>query len=174
MAIYYGDGTNSNSGRVLGQKTSSNSTRTSMIGNSNNQDVDMWNMLTYNKLSSTSTIIVSAHITIHHDYSYPFYGTFCKATWNSGAGVYRNRSGCNYTIGQYASSTNNQVIWKILTFFTAANLSNQTGNITFYASYTATSGQTGNKPALYWNPNATDDGRGFQKGSTCNVFEVEP
>ena len=77
-----------------------------------------------------------------------------------------------YSIGKYADS--NQVIWKILTFFTAANLSNQTGNITFYASYTATSGQTGNKPALQWNPNATDDNRGFQKGSTCNVFEVEP
>ena len=146
MAIYYGDGSNSNTGRVLGQKTSSYNTRTSMNGNPNNQDVDLWNMLTYNKLSSTSTIIVSAHITMHHDYSYPFYGTFCKATWNSGAGVYRNRSGCNYNIGQYQSSTNNQVIWKILTFFTAANLSNQTGNITFYASYPATSGQTGNKP----------------------------
>ena len=106
MAIYYGDGSNSNSGRVLGQKHSFNQSRSSMNGNPNNQDVDLWNMLTYNKLSSTSTIIVSAHITMHHDYSYPFYGTFCKATWNSGAGVYRNRSGCNYNIGQYQSSTN--------------------------------------------------------------------
>ena len=70
-----------------------------MNGNPNNQDVDMWNMLTYNKISSTSTIIVSAHITMHHDYSYPYYGTFCKATWNSGAGVYRNRSGSDSNTG---------------------------------------------------------------------------
>ena len=172
MAIYYGDGSNSNSGRVLGQKHSFNQSRSSMNGNPNNQDVDLWNMLTYSKISSTSTMIVQAHITMHHDYSYPYYGTLCKATWNSGAGVYRNRSGCNYSIGKYADS--NQVIWKILTFFTAANLSNQTGNITFYASYTATSGQTGNKPALYWYPNASYYNRGFQKGSTCNLFEVEP
>ena len=172
MAIYYGDGSNSNTGRILGQKHSFNQTRSSMNGNPNNQDVDLWNMLTYSKISSTSTIIVSAHITIHHDYSYPYYGTFCKATWNSGAGVYRNRSGCNYSLGKYADS--NQVIWKILTFFTAANLSNQTGNITFYASYTATSGQTGNKPGLIFNPNSNDDNRGFQKASTCNVYEVEP
>jgi hypothetical protein len=172
MAIYYGDGSNSNTGRILGQKHSFNQTRSSMNGNPNNQDVDLWNMLTYSKISSTSTIIVSAHITIHHDYSYPYYGTFCKATWNSGAGVYRNRSGCNYSLGKYADS--NQVIWKILTFFTAANLSNQTGNITFYASYTATSGQTGNKPGLIFNPNNNDDNRGFQKASTCNVYEVEP
>ena len=104
MAIYYGDGSNSNSGRVLGQKTSSYSTRTSISANAANTDVDMWNMLTYNKISSTSTMIVSAHITIHHDYSYPYYGTHCKATWNSGAGVYRNRSGCNYNIGHYDST----------------------------------------------------------------------
>tara|TARA_B100000282_G_scaffold22291_1_gene14766 strand:+ start:49 stop:567 length:519 start_codon:yes stop_codon:yes gene_type:complete len=172
MAIYYGDGSNSNSGRVLGQKHSFNQSRSSMNGNPNNQDVDLWNMLTYSKISSTSTMIVQAHITMHHDYSYPYYGTHCKATWNSGAGVYRNRSGCNYSIGKYADS--NQVIWKILTFFTAANLSNQTGNITFYASYTATSGQTGNKPGLIFNPNSNDDNRGFQKASTCNVYEVEP
>ena len=172
MAIYYGDGSNSNSGRILGQKHSFNQTRSSMSGNPNNQDVDLWNMLTYSKISSTSTMIVQAHITMHHDYSYPYYGTLCKATWNSGAGVYRNRSGCNYSIGKYADS--NQVIWKILTFFTAANLSNQTGNITFYASYTATSGQTGNKPGLIFNPNSNDDNRGFQKASTCNVYEVEP
>ena len=172
MAIYYGDGSNSNTGRILGQKHSFNQTRSSMNGNPNNQEVDLWNMLTYSKISSTSTIIVSAHITMHHDYSYPYYGTHCKATWNSGAGVYRNRSGCNYSIGKYADS--NQVIWKILTFFTAANLSNQTGNITFYASYTATSGQTNNKPGMIFNPNANDDNRGFQKASTCNVYEVEP
>ena len=172
MAIYYGDGSNSNSGRVLGQKHSFNQSRSSMNGNPNNQDVDLWNMLTYSKISSTSTMIVQAHITMHHDYSYPYYGTLCKATWNSGAGVYRNRSGCNYSIGKYADS--NQVIWKILTFFTAATLSNQTGNITFYASYTATSGQTGNKPGLIFNPNSNDDNRGFQKASTCNVYEVEP
>ena len=172
MAIYYGDGSNSNSGRVLGQKHSFNQSRSSMNGNPNNQDVDLWNMLTYSKISSTSTMIVQAHITMHHDYSYPYYGTLCKATWNSGAGVYRNRSGCNYSIGKYADS--NQVIWKILTFFTAANLSNQTGNITFYASYTATSGQTGNRPGLIFNPNSNDDNRGFQKASTCNVYEVEP
>ncbi len=172
MAIYYGDGSNSNSGRILGQKHSFNQSRSSMNGNPNNQDVDLWNMLTYSKISSTSTMIVQAHITMHHDYSYPYYGTLCKATWNSGAGVYRNRSGCNYSIGKYADS--NQVIWKILTFFTAANLSNQTGNITFYASYTATSGQTGNKPGLIFNPNSNDDNRGFQKASTCNVYEVEP
>ena len=172
MAIYYGDGSNSNSGRVLGQKHSFNQSRSSMNGNPNNQDVDLWNMLTYSKISSTSTMIVQAHITMHHDYSYPYYGTLCKATWNSGAGVYRNRSGCNYSIGKYADG--NQVIWKILTFFTAANLSNQTGNITFYASYTATSGQTGNRPGLIFNPNSNDDNRGFQKASTCNVYEVEP
>ena len=172
MAIYYGDGSNSNSGRVLGQKHSFNQSRSSMNGNPNNQDVDLWNMLTYSKISSTSTMIVQAQITMHHDYSYPYYGTLCKATWNSGAGVYRNRSGCNYSIGKYADS--NQVIWKILTFFTAANLSNQTGNITFYASYTATSGQTGNRPGLIFNPNSNDDNRGFQKASTCNVYEVEP
>ena len=172
MAIYYGDGSNSNSGRILGQKHSFNQSRSSMNGNPNNQDVDLWNMLTYSKISSTSTMIVQAHITMHHDYSYPYYGTLCKATWNSGAGVYRNRSGCNYSIGKYADS--NQVIWRILTFFTAANLSNQTGNITFYASYTATSGQTGNKPGLIFNPNSNDDNRGFQKASTCNVYEVEP
>jgi len=172
MAIYYGDGSNSNSGRVLGQKHSFNQSRSSMNGNPNNQDVDLWNMLTYSKISSTSTMIVQAHITMHHDYSYPYYGTLCKATWNSGAGVYRNRSGCNYSLGKYADS--NQVIWRILTFFTAANLSNQTGNITFYASYTATSGQTGNKPGLIFNPNSNDDNRGFQKASTCNVYEVEP
>ena len=172
MAIYYGDGSNSNSGRILGQKHSFNQSRSSMNGNPNNQDVDLWNMLTYSKISSTSTMIVQAHITMHHDYSYPYYGTHCKATWNSGAGVYRNRSGCNYSIGKYADS--NQVIWKILTFFTAANLSNQTGNITFYASYTATSGQTNNTPGLIFNPNASDDNRGFQKASTCNVYEVEP
>ena len=171
MAIYYGDGSNSNSGRILGSKTSSYNTRTAINGHPSNADEDLWNMLTYNKISSTSTLIVNAHIAIHHDYSYPYYGTFCKATW-SGGGVYRNRKGCAYSIGKYADS--NSVIWKILTFFTASDLSNQTGNITLSASYTASNGGSGNKPGLQWNPNSSDDGRGSQNGSQCSVFEVEP
>lgn len=174
MAIYYGDGSNSNSGRVIkvsyadssayGRTTISNTTG----GGESHQQV-LWTALTHSKVSSTSHLRCQMHITGHGKYSYPYYGTGVRADYNGGN--YTTFLGSNYSIGAYIGD--GQVLWLIDYTFTPSNLNNQTGNVTFKALYRSVGGGS-DKPFRIWNPNNSDDNRGYQKQSVCIVTEFVP
>ena len=174
MAIYYGDGSNSNIGRVIKVSYADSSAygRTSISGTSGAGESGqrtLWTALTHNKLSATSHLRVQMHITGGSKHSYPYYGTGIRVEWSGGN--YTTFHGSNYSIGSYTSS--GQVLWLVDYTFTPANLSNQTGNIGVKAIYRTASG-SGDKPFNIWNPNASDDNRGFQKQSVCIVTEFVP
>jgi len=174
MAIYYGDGSNSNSGRIIKISYADSSAygRTSIPATSGSGESGqkvLWTALTHNKLSATSHLRVQMHIIGGVKYSYPYYGTGIRVEWSGGN--YTTFHGSNYSIGAYIS--NGSVLWLVDYTFTPANLSNQTGNIGVKAIYRTSSG-SGDRPFNIWNPNASDDGRGFQKQSTCIVTEFVP
>ena len=175
MAIYYGDGSNSNSGRIIKISYADSSAygRTSVSGTGSTGSAGqrtLWTALTHNKLSATSHLRCQMHIAGHSKHSYPFYGTGVKAEW-TGGGVYTTFEGSSYSIGAYIGS--GSVLWLIDYTFTPSNLSNQTGNITFKAIYQSAN-STNDKPFGIWNPNANDDGRGYQKQSVCIITEFVP
>ena len=174
MAIYYGDGSNSNTGRVIKVSYADSSAygRTSVNATSSGGEGGqrtLWTALTHTKVSSTSHLRCQMHITGHGKYSYPYYGTGVRADYSGGH--YTTFHGSNYSIGAYIGG--GQVLWLIDYTFTPTNLANNTGNITFKAIFRSNGGGN-DRPFNTWNPNASDDNRGFQKGSTCNLFEVEP
>ena len=176
MAIYYGDGSNSNSGRIIKISYADSSAygRTSISGTGGageSNQITLWTALTHNKLSATSHLRCQMHIAGHSKHSYPFYGTGVRAEWSGGN--YTTFQGSSYSIGAYISS--GSVLWLIDYTFTPSNLSNQTGNIGIKAIYRTNPSQGGNdRPFNIWNPNASDDNRGFQKQSTCIVTEFVP
>jgi hypothetical protein len=176
MAIYYGDGSNSNSGRIIKISYADSSAygRTSINATSSGGEGGqrtLWTALTHSKVSASSSLRVQMHITGGVKYSYPYYGTGVRAEWSGGN--YTTFHGSNYSIGAYIG--NGQVLWLIDYTFTPSNLSNQTGNIGIKAIYRTNPSQGGNdRPFNIWNPNASDDNRGFQKQSTCIVTEFVP
>ena len=174
MAIYYGDGSNSNSGRVIKISYADSSAygRTSISGtggSGESNQIILWTALTHNKVSSTSHLRCQMHLTGHSKHSYPYYGTGVRADYTGGH--YTTFHGSNYSIGSYISA--GQVLWLIDYTFTPTNLANNTGNITFKALYRSNSGSN-DKPFNIWNPSSADDNRGFQKQSTCIITEFVP
>ena len=129
MAIYYGDGSNSNSGRVI-KVSYADSTpygRTSISGtggSGESNQIILWTALTHNKVSSTSHLRCQMHLTGHSKHSYPYYGTGVRADYSGGH--YTTFHGSNYSIGSYISA--GQVLWLIDYTFTPTNLANNTGN----------------------------------------------
>ena len=176
MAIYYGDGSNSNSGRVIKVSYADSSAygRTSVNTTSSGGEGGqrtLWTALTHSKVSSTSHLRCQMHITGHGKYSYPYYGTGVRADYTGGN--YTTFEGSNYSIGAYIGG--GQVLWLIDYTFTPSNLNSQTGNVTFKAIFRSNPSQGGNdRPFNIWNPNASDDNRGFQKQSVCIVTEFVP
>ena len=174
MAIYYGDGSNSNSGRVIKISYADSSAygRTSISGtggSGESNQIILWTALTHNKLSATSHLRCQMHLTGHSKHSYPYYGTGVRADYSGGH--YTTFHGSNYSIGSYISA--GQVLWLIDYTFTPTNLANNTGNITFKALYRSNS-SSNDKPFNIWNPSSADDSRGFQKQSTCIITEFVP
>ena len=165
MAIYHSIG-NSNT-RVLGSAENRYSTRTSCSDSGGSSRV-LWTPLTYNKLSSTSELHVHGLIIGDGKNSYPFYGTFTRATWSGGNETMH--IGSQYSIGAYINE--GSVLWHINQIWRPGDLSNVTGNITFTCEYKSVN-SNGARPFNTWNPNSSDDNRAYQMGSTFLVQEVE-
>ena len=165
MAIYYSTGDSST--KILGTKYAYNSTRTS-TSNAYGSSVTLWSPLTYNKLSSTSELHVQGMLVGHGKYSYPYYGVFTRATYSGGNNTMH--IGSQYVIGAYINS--GTVMWHINQIWYPSELGNQTGNIAFTCEYKASSSSE-SRPFQIWNPNASDENRAYQMGSTFVVTERE-
>ena len=167
MAIYYSTGGDSST-RIIGSKTATNSTRTS-VPYSYSSAVLLWYPLAYTKLSSTSEIHVQALILGHSKYCYPHYGTWIQATVSGNS--YQKYVGQNYLIGGYHSG--GSLIWFVNQIWTPSDLGNNTGSIEF-RMYWKSANNSQCRPFGIWNPNSSDDNRAMgQHGSTFTVTERE-
>ena len=166
MAIYYDTG--SSATRIIGSKTATNSTRTSM-SYSYASAVLLWYPLAYSKLLSTSEIYITAHIIGHAKYCYPHYGTWINAAVSGNS--YDKFVGQNYLVGDYHGG--GCVNWFVNQVWSPSDLGNHTGSIEFRMYWkSANNGQC--RPFGIWNPNTSDDNRCMgQTGSTFTVTERE-
>ena len=166
MAIYYGTGDSST--RILGSKYAYNATRTS-VAIAYGSALTLWQPLTYNKLSSTSELHVQGMLIGHDKYSYPLYGTFTRATWSGGNQTMHH--GTQHIIGAYIGT--GSVVWSINQIWYPSELGNGvTGNITFTCEFKSSNSNAA-RPFEIWNPNSSDENRGYQMGSTFVVTERE-
>ena len=166
MAIDYGTGGDSST-RVIGSKEAVYSTRTS-VGLSGGSAYVLWTPMTYNKLSSTSELHVHALIVGDGKNSYPFYGTFTRATWSGGNNTMH--TGTSYSIGAYIND--GSILWHINQIWPPSELGNVTGNITFTCEFKSVNSSSA-RPFNMWNPNSSDDSRAYQQGSTFVITEKE-
>ena len=79
--------------------------------------------------------------------------------------------GSQYSIGAYIGG--GSVCWHVNQIWPVSETGNGvTGNITFTCEFKSINSNQA-RPFNTWNPNSSDDSRGYQMGSTFLVQEVE-
>lgn len=161
MSIIYGDNSvNARAGKVININRFEWNTRTASSGTSGSSTTWIYEN-SFNKLESTSTIVVQAYIQGFTNNSGSMQGVVYVGNQNEESGV-----GYQYTASGYM---------KIYHCNTAIANNTQTGTINFGVGYRANNGSTGEKPFDgVWNPSSSDDSRLGQTGSIFLVWEVMP
>ncbi len=127
-----------------------------------------WNACTIQRQRADSDLHVVALLPGHDRYSYPFGGTFVEVEDSSG-NTYRSYKGSQYM--PCLEGASQEVIMKVDWTFRDSVLSNNTGGFIVKFGWQAINGSN-NRWCQIWNPNASDDNRGYQKSSTCFVEEI--
>ncbi len=127
-----------------------------------------WNACTIQRQRADSDLHVVALLPGHDRYSYPFGGTFVEVEDSSG-NTYRSYKGSQYM--PCLEGASQEVIMKVDWTFRDSVLSNNTGGFIVKFGWQAINGSN-NRWCQIWNPNASDDNRGYQKSSTCSVEEM--
>ena len=140
--------------------------RRSGIGDS---DQVLWNRaVTINKRYKDTHLHFTAVIPGHGKHCYPFFGTYGQVTTPTGQ-THKRFDCSHYWSGVY--TTSNDIHWQIDLVMTPAECFYQTGNFYLDCGWQNSNGG-GCRPFNVWNPNNSDDSRGYQKGSTADVTEL--
>lgn len=161
MAIIYGDNSqNVRAGKVINIHRFEWNTRTTILSTSGSSTRWIYEN-TFNKLESTSTIIVQAYIQGWSNSAGAVQGVLYVGNQTEESGV-----GYQYTASAY---------YKIYHCCSAIANNTQTGTIGFGVGFRANNGSSNERPFdYYWNPNSNDDNRIGQSGSMFIVTEVMP
>lgn len=127
-----------------------------------------WSAATINRQRSDSDFHVVSTQPGHNYYSYPYGGCFVEIQDPSGNN-YRSYKGVQYIVCY--ESGNQEIVLRADWTFRANVISSNTGSWEVRFGYQSINGGN-NKWAQIWNPNANDDGRGYQKSSTCFIEEI--
>ena len=166
--LTYGNGTTQGSGggRVIQYGYGENNTRTSL--STNNNYIYWGTAAQLQRQRSDSCLRIKAMMPGHEKYSYPYGGTFVEVEDPNGT---RFRSYVGSVYEPCRESSNMEIILLVEKTFLAADLNSNTGTWKVHFGYQSNNGSN-NRWAAIWNPNNNDDGRAFQKGSTCFVEEI--
>mgnify|MGYP003320866354 CR=1 FL=1 len=161
MAIIYGDNSsNVRAGKVININRYEWNTRTSVLSTSGGSTRWIYEN-TFNKLESTSTIVVQAYIQGWSNSAGAVQGVVYVGNQNEESGV-----GYQYTASSYL---------KIYHVNTAITNNTQTGTIGFGVGFRANNGGSNERPFdSWWNPSSSDDNRLGQSGSIFLVWEIMP
>tara|TARA_B100000131_G_scaffold233783_1_gene225685 strand:+ start:1805 stop:2338 length:534 start_codon:yes stop_codon:yes gene_type:complete len=165
--LTYGSGASQTAGggKVIRYGYGEYNTRTS-LPNANNYI--FWDACTINRQRSDSDFHVVALMPGHDWHSFPYGGTFVEIKDVSG-NKYRSYKGSQYLCCGEGGSQ--EIVMKVDWTFRDSAIASTTGNWTVHFGYQSYNGGN-NKWCNIWNPNASDDGRGYQKSSTCFVEEI--
>ncbi len=166
-SLTYGSGVSQTAGggKVISYAYGEYCTRTS-FPNSNNYIY--WDACTINRKNAGSDIRVKSLQAGCQKNSYPFGGTFVEIK-DSSNNKYRSYKGSAYE--PCRENNSQELVYLCDWTFRDADISNLTGNWTVHFGWQSINGQNA-RWANIWNPNVTDDGRGYQKCSTCFVEEI--
>ena len=166
-SLVYGSGASQTAGggKVIRYAYGEYCTRTSLSVSNNHI---FWQAATLNRQRSDTDIHVKALMAGHNKYSYPFGGTFVELKDPSN-NLYRSYIGSAYEPCREGGGQ--EIVMYVDYTFRDSAISNATGNWVIQFGYQAIDG-TNNRWAEIWNPSGSDDGRGWQKCSTCFVEEI--
>ena len=165
--LTYGNGSTQQAGggKVISYAYGEYATRTTFPDQNN---YIYWDACTINRKNADSDIRIKSMQQGHNKHSYPFGGTFVEIK-DSSNNKYRSYYGSHYE--PCREGGNQEIIYVCDWTFRQADINNSTGNWTVHFGWQSINGSN-NRWAHIWNPNASDDGRGYQKSSTCFVEEI--
>lgn len=155
-SIQFNDGSiQSSSSKIIQFARSTYNTRTAW-GDATGATI--WTV-TFSKLSSSSNLYVEVDLSMRNNYSDCLIHElqYAGSSWFQGTQPYDAGFSAN-------SRPYHSTFW--LTGITI------TGSNSFNLRWRTANSQAGNKPALIWNPNSSDDGRYTQEYSCMNIFEI--
>jgi hypothetical protein len=154
-------------GKIINYGFAKYDTRTSLpvAGSS---EYTFWNAASMTRSLSTSHIRAVAMLPGHGYYSYPYGGCFCAL-------VRPDNSRLNKWYGtMYQPNLEGgaqEIMWYTDYTFIPSEIGTQTGTYRLDFGYWSSNGSD-NRWANIWNPNASDDSRGYQKGSVSFIEEI--
>jgi len=154
-------------GKIVNYGFAKYSTRTSLpvTGSS---EYTMWNGASMTRSLSNSYIRGTGMLPGNGRYSYPYGGCFCALVRPDGSRLTRWVG----TLYQPCLEGDNQeVIWHTDYTWSASDIGTQTGTYRLDFGYWSIN-NSDNRWANIWNPNASDDSRGYQKGSVSFIEEI--
>ena len=147
-------------GQVINATHFTNNTRTTLSAGAN---VVLWSGINVTKLISNSKLIITGLMIFRDGNSY-----FAGEYWKIGTSGNRYDGIVQHGYASDLGGGGVQFGWQI----NAEYDSTETGSLAVEIGWSTASGSTGDKPAVTWNPNSTDDSRAHQKVSTLTIFEV--
>ena len=150
-------------------------TRTSVSSHgANNTYYELWEPFTsgspFVKTRADTHLHVEALLIGHGKHSYPFYGLNFRIRNTTGSSVdIIEREGVGYIIGDYHAS--GSIHWYTNNILTPAQCGNQAASFRLGHGWQSSDGNNA-QPFVIWNPNKSDDSRGYQKYSWSRITEL--
>jgi len=168
--IYPNGGTQSIGAKtIIGWAYNEYSTRTGSTFSSSPTPTNLWYAHAYTRKRSDSGFRVNGILPGHNRYSYPYWGLGLRFYRPSGG--YIDWMGYSNSYQPCPENESAEVIWWCDSYIPAATLGTETGQWNVYYVQGSFSGTSTDGFAEIWNPNSSDDARGYQQGSTSMLYE---
>ena len=125
------------------------------------------NAIVINRKYSDTSILVQGQLIGHDKHSYPAYFLYGQLICPNGTSLKRYEG--NWYGGNYAA--NQSIMWSVDMLFNSGELQGEIGDFKFNCGWDHVEGSVG-RPFVTWNPNASDDTRGWQQHSVMNAWEL--
>jgi|TARA_B100000131_G_scaffold229641_1_gene221408 hypothetical protein len=163
-------------GATIKVEERTNGTRTAVnSGGANNAYYELWESFTtaspFVKTRADTHLHVEALLIGHSKSSYPFFGTNFRIrnTTGSTSVDITEREGVGYIIGAYVNTGG--VHWYTNNILTPAQCGNQAASFRLGHGWSVANGQSA-RPFQTWNPNNSDESRGYQQYSWARITEL--
>ena len=150
-------------------------TRTSVSSHgANNTYYELWEPFTsgspFVKTRADTHLHVEALLIGHGKNSYPWYGLNFRIRNTTGSSVDRiERKGVGYILSAFVAG--GSIHWYTNTILTPAQLGNQAASFRLGHGWSCVNSSNA-RPFNVWNPNVSDDNRGYQKYSWSRITEL--
>jgi hypothetical protein len=154
-------------GKIINYGFAKYSVRSTMP-NAGSSEYTFWNGASMNRSRTDSYIRATAMLPGHGYNSFPYGGCFCALVRPDGSRLNR-WTGTLYQPNLEGGAQ--EILWFTDYTWSSSDIGTQTGTYRLDFGMWSNNGSD-NRWCVTWNPNASDDSRGFQKGSVSFIEEI--